>query len=127
MKFDKINIKEGFMKENNFILKELTKEKCILEYKVKKSGLNPYGIIHGGLLFGLADSACGILSRNNNNLCVTTNASINYLNVCKDKKIIAIATIIKSGKNLGYYKCDIYDEHDNIIACANINLYYLDK
>ena len=127
MKFDKLNMNEGFMKENDFQIKELTKDKCILVYKVKKTGLNPYGIIHGGIIFGLADSACGILSRNNGNLCVTTSANINYLNICKDKKIEAVATIIKSGKNIGYYRCDIFDEHGKIIANANVNLYYLDK
>lgn len=116
----------GFMGSNKFIVKEINKDKCIIEYEIKEDGLNPYGIIHGGLLFGLADSACGILSTVNEKKCVTTSGNINYLRVTKDKKIIAVSTIIKDGKNIGYYKCDIEDS-DGLIATANINLYYLSK
>ena len=116
---------KGFMHNNGFKIIELTKEKCVLEYKIIESGLNPYGIVHGGLLFGLADSACGILSTMNEKKCVTTSANINYLNAAKGEKIIATATIIKDGKNIGYYKCDMEDENNKLLATATINLYYL--
>ena len=118
---------KGFMGDNNFKIIELNKDECILEYKIKNNGLNPYGIVHGGLLFGLADSACGLLATMNEKKCVTTSANINYIKVANGKKIVAYATCIKSGNNICYYSVNIKDENNELVANANINYYYLKK
>ena len=113
----------GFIKHNSFKLKSITKNKCIVEYDIKKEGLNTIKIVHGGLLFGLADSAAGALACMSGKFPVTINSSIHYLNTAKGKKLIAVAGILKKGNNIGYYKVDIFDENKLLLCTCNIDMY----
>ena len=113
----------GFIKHNSFKLKSITEEECVVEYNVKKEGLNTIKIVHGGLLFGLADSAAGALACMSGKFPVTISSSIHYLNAAKGKKLIAVANILKKGNNIGYYKVDIFDENKMLLCTCNIDMY----
>ena len=95
-----------------------------MEYKVKPNGLNPYGIVHGGVLFGLADTCAGTLAFMSGNTPVTTSANINYLNKAGGSKLKAEATILKEGKKIGYYNVNIYDDNNILIANSTVNMYF---
>ena len=122
-----INNDKGFIKSQNYKLESANNEFVKLSYKIKKDGLNPYDIVHGGVLFGLADTASGVLAAFHNKKCVTTNGSINYLSPAREGLIYAIAKSLKEGKKIGYYTVDIYDENNNLLATSIFNMYYLDK
>ena len=114
----------GFIKANGFEIVSITKDKVELKYIAKKSGLNPMGIIHGGLLFGLADTAAGTLAFTTGKKCVTTSCNMNYLKPAL-KKVTATATILKIGKNIGYYYVEL-KENNTLVATANVNMFFLD-
>ena len=121
------NNDKGFIKNNDFKLISVDDKEVVLEYTVKKEGLNVMNIVHGGLLFGLADSAAGTLACMSGKYPLTINSSINYLNTAKCKKLIAKASVIKLGSSIGYYKVDIFDENDVIICTCNIDFYFIKK
>ena len=118
---------DGFTKKNGLKITDLTNEHCIMEYKIKKDGLNPFGIVHGGILFGLADTCAGTLSVMNGKMPLTTSGNINYLNKATGVKLIAEATILKEGNKIGYYNVDIYNDEKVLVAQANINMYFSDN
>ena len=118
---------KGFMVDNGFKVTKLTDKVAIMEAKIKDNFLNPYGIVHGGILFGMADSVSGALACMSGKSPVTTSASMNYLNACKGTKIIAEATVLKLGKNIGYYNVNVYDDKKTLVAQANVNMYLLDN
>lgn len=118
---------EGFIKANGFKIIELNSTHCLMEYKIKKDGLNPYGIVHGGLLFGLADTCAGALAFMSGNIPLTTNSNINFLKQATGTKLIAEATILKEGNKIGYYNVNIYDDRDKLVAQSNVNMYFKEK
>lgn len=118
---------KGFIKGQNFKIEECSEECVKMSYEVKKEGLNPYDIVHGGVLFGLADTTAGILAAVHNKKCVTTSATINYLSPAKEGKIYAVAKVLKEGKSIGYYNVEIYHENDKLLVTSNFNMYFLDK
>lgn len=120
---DGLNRDEGFIKNNNFKLISISDTEVVMEYLIKKDGLNTLKIVHGGLLFGLCDTAAGTLACMTGKFPMTINANINYLSPAKGKKLIAKASILKLGNNIGYYKVDVYDEKDNYICTSNIEMY----
>ena len=85
---------------------------------IKEKHLNPYGIVHGGLIYTLADTAMGA-SLIDVGYFVTINSSINFIKSAKCKKLIAKVKRIKVGKSIAFLECFIYDENNNLIATSN--------
>ncbi len=123
---EEYNKDNGFMKHNDFKIIELDNNHAKLEYKIKKNGLNPIGIVHGGLLFGLCDTAAGVLASMNGKFPLTISCNVNYLKPAKGKKIFAIAKKLKEGKTIGYYSVELFDDNNSLITSATINMFYSD-
>lgn len=123
---DYVENNEGFIKHNNIHLEELKDNYAKLSVTLTAKSLNPSGIAHGGLIFGLADSAMGMAARTNGRNIVTINSNIEYLRAGKGTKLTAIATQEKVGNNIAFYKTEIYAD-DNLCAIANGTFYFIDK
>ena len=117
---------KGFIKSNGFKIISLTSDEAKVEYPIVSSGLNPEGIVHGGLIFGLADTTAGILGCTTFKFPLTTSANINYLRKCDGTKLIAEAHKLKYGKSIGYYIVNIYNDHNVLVATSNVNMYFTD-
>ena len=117
---------DGFIKNNNYKLIDLTDEKCILDGIITETSMNPYGIVHGGYIFGLADTASGILA-SLNGTALTVDSSISYLKPLKTNTVRAIATIDKKGRTLSVFSVSVYDSKDNLVAKTSNTYFYTKK
>lgn len=117
----------GFVFSNNYKIIKVEENYCEMEGVIESTSYNPFGIIHGGYIFGLADTAGGIASMTNLRTALTINSSIEYLRSSKSDKIIAKATTIKTGKNICVVEVPIFDCKDEMIAKATITYFYIDK
>ena len=93
---------------------------------IREESLNPYGFAHGGLIFGLGDTAMGILSRSSGRKAVTLNSTINYLRPVVGKILRAEAEMIKDGKKTCLLRCNFYDENNKLTATMDGNYCYID-
>ena len=116
---------EGFIKENNIKLEELEKNNAKISIEKQDKHLNPYGLVHGGILFALADTAMGIAARTQNENVLTVNAQIDYLKAAKTKKLYATSNSIKIGHTLSVYKTEITDEKEQLIAICTGTFIFL--
>ena len=117
----------GFFSHNQYHIEEISNDKIVLKAKITEESLNPYQIAHGGFIFGLGDTAMGMLVAQQEKLGVTLNASINYLYPAKGKEITAISKLIKKGKTVYYLRADIMDEDNKLIATMESNYYLISK
>lgn len=121
-------INEEFKKNNDFnyhngiIIDEVSTDKVEVHVECKDYSLNIWKIMHGGLIFGLADIAIGVLCYANGNESVTIDSNINYLKPIK-KYAKAVATKVKTGKTISLYKADIFNEKDELCATVTMNYY----
>lgn len=121
------NESEGYAKHNNMVIEDLSEEKVVITATADENSYNPSQIIHGGLIFGLADTAMGTLAYLTGRKVVTVDANINYLKPCRGHKIKCIATPIKVGNTLGVYKADIYNEDNDLAATVIGTFIFLTK
>jgi len=120
-----MKLNDGFVSNNNYKLVDIDENYCELEGIITETSLNPYGIAHGGYIFGLDDTAAGIAARAKGRNAVTVSSSISYIRMAKGNKIIAIAKCLKEGKNISNYEVEILDEDNKIIAKVLIEYYYI--
>lgn len=114
----------GFIGKNDFKIIDLNENTSKLEYIIKEDGLNPAKIVHGGILFGLCDTAAGVLACMNGKFPLTISANINYLKPAKGKKLTAIANKLKEGKTIGYYNVNVYNDLNELITTCNVNMFF---
>ena len=113
---------EGFDYINGITIDEVSKEEVIAHVDLDKKSYNPWNIAHGGLVFGLADTAIGVLCYANGFKGMTIEANINYLKP-NSEYVKAVASIVKQGKTISLYKADIYNEKDELSATVTMNYY----
>ena len=121
-----INSVGGFIKNNHYSLVDLKQNYCVMEAEVTDDSLNPYGMVHGGFLFGLADTAAGVAARSTGKKAVTLSSHIEYLHACYGSKVKAVVEAVKIGQTVSVYQASIYDDQDVIVAKAIIDYFYID-
>ncbi len=117
----------GYISYNHHHVESVEKgKKAVLTIELREESLNPYGFAHGGLIFGLGDTAMGILSRSSGRKAVTLNSTINYLRPVVGKILRAEAEMIKDGKKTCLLRCNFYDENNKLTATMDGNYCYID-
>lgn len=96
------------------------------EMNISPSHLNVLGVIHGGVLFSLADTVSGASALGRGGRVTTVNGNINYLKAGKDtSKIVAEAHEIKYGRTLSVCEAKVYDDKDNLLATTTMTFFHL--
>ena len=88
--------------------------------------MNRIGSVHGGLLYTLADSACGAAVLTYGNKAATLNGNIDYLKPGMNcKRLTAKAQVIKHGSQVSVVDCRIFNEKDELLATARLTFFDL--
>ena len=100
-----IKVKKGF-------------SQCVLE--IKKQLYNPHNVLHGGVLYTMADTGMGgavypLLKKGE--LCATVEIKINYFKSVKSGKIICETNVINRRKRIVTLESELKHE-DQLIAKA---------
>lgn len=120
---EKIKEIQGFIVANNYNVLKVDKHYCEMEGIITETSMNNLNIVHGGYIFGLADTTAGIAAMTEGEKVVTVDSNINYLKQAKGNKIIAKASPIKIGRTISVYEVLISDEKEEIIAKATITYF----
>jgi uncharacterized protein (TIGR00369 family) len=83
--------------------------------------VNLQGLVHGGMLAILADTACGLAIRSameSGRLNVTTDLDIHYLAPAKPGRILGHGTAVRVGRSLAFAEASIEDRDGRLLARA---------
>lgn len=122
---EKIKETKGFILANNYNVLKVEQNYCQMEGIVTETSINPLNIVHGGYIFGLADTAAGIAAMTEGRNVVTVDANINYFKPATGNKIIATAQAIKIGKTISVYEVLVTNEENELIAKSTLTYYSL--
>lgn len=89
---------------------------------------NPYGGMHGGCIYALADTITGLAAITYGYYVTTMNGSMNYLRPVKDTRYLYCnASVVHQGSHVGVYRCELFDDSEKLVATAEFNYYRLNK
>ena len=114
-----------FLMENGIVIDEVTKDGAVLRCKVRDNQKNPYGMIHGGLLFTIQDCCCGATARADGRRYVTQNSTINYLSSGRGGEITARSKVIKRGRSSCVIETEVTDEQGRLLSGAVTTMFCL--
>jgi acyl-CoA thioesterase len=83
--------------------------------------MNTHGVVHGGVLFTLADTAMGSAlygALQPGQICATINVKINYFKPVFGGTVICVSEVVNQGKSVAHLDASLYVD-DVLVARAN--------
>lgn len=90
-----------------------------LRMNVQFRHMQIHGVVHGGVLASLADTAGGLalyLALPRGSRAATVEMKMNFLEPVQGGTVFAEARILRQGKYLAVIECDLTDEHGKMVA-----------
>jgi len=108
-------------RQMGFTLAKASRGRVRLQMKVDARHLQVHGVVHGGVLAALADTAGGLASYMSCPLgtrVATVEMKINYLEGVERGTLTADAEVVRIGRHLAVVDCDVTDDAKRLVAKA---------
>lgn len=108
-------------KQFGFILAEAGPRRVLLRMKVDERHMQVHGVVHGGVLAALADTAGGLatyMALPRGRRVATVEMKINYLESVEGGMVEAEARVVRLGRHIAVVDCDIRDDHARLVGKA---------
>lgn len=102
----------GFAQNVGIRLTRLEPGYCEGILKVEQKHRNPMGTVHGGVLYTLCDTICGVAGASFGGGGSTVQSSFNFLRPGRDGVITCRARVTKNGRQLIWVECVLTDEEE---------------
>lgn len=90
---------------------------CKIKMMMRTEMINGFLVVHGGVIFSLADSALAFACNNRNNLSLALECNISFLKqVNVGDELTAEATEIHNGKSTGVYSISVINQNNKQVA-----------
>jgi len=107
---------DQFARHSGIEMIEITAERVTAKLRVEKHHLNGVNIVHGGVIFTLADLVFGVLGYVHDRNAVSINASISYFKAVKEGTLFAEGRMVTLTPKLGSYTVHVSDEKGEVVA-----------
>ena len=126
-KLQELETNRGFFNHNNYHVEKIEKDKVILRADITEDSMNPYGGVHGGLIFGLCDTVMGMAAAAKGKIAVTVDSNISYHEAANGRYILAEGKVVRDGKNICFLESKVYNDKKLLVATATATYYYIDE
>lgn len=100
----------AFAVHNHIVVDDIRLDYAECHLDVVEESTNPYGAVHGGAYFTLADVCAGMTSRSDGRSYVTQQASAQFVRGCKSGRITARSRVVSRGRTVCLIDVEITDE-----------------
>lgn len=91
---------------------------------LKEELLNPYGTMHGGCLYALADTVAGTVANLCGQVVMTVNGAMNFLVAAGNSEYIYCdATLVRCGKTLVTVRAELKNDEGKLLDDATFTFY----
>ena len=91
--------------------------RCVLRMTVRDEMLNGFGTCHGGVSFGLADSAFAFACNSHGTVCVALDCTVSYPNPARVGDVLtAIAEAELEPRRVGFYRVTVTSASGTVVA-----------
>ena len=125
---EKLRLRENaFTSYNHFELETLEKDRAVYRLDIRSESKNPYGMVHGGALYTMADDAAGAAAHTDGRHYVTQNGNLHFLKNQGSGTIRAEGRIRRRGQATCLAVVDITNEGGELLATGDFSYFCVDK
>jgi len=115
--------RDRFAKYVGIEIVEVGKGRAKVKLDLRKEHLNGVNIVHGAVLFALADYAFAIASNSHGQVALAINATISFLKAVSSGTIYAEAVELSKNPKLATYKIDVFHDSGDLLAIFQGTVY----
>lgn len=112
-----------------FRLLEVSRGRAVFEAEVTP-GMMQNGVVHGGVLASIADSACAVAGISHvfpENYATTVNLQLAYLKPLREGRFRAEGRCLKAGRSLLFCEASVFDEKGSPVCTASSQLLVMSR
>ena len=115
----------GTAKQLGFEIVEVERGRVVLRMRVREHHKQVHGVVHGGVLAALADTAGGLASYTaaSGPRVATIEMKINYLEAVAGGTVLADARVVRIGKHIAVVDCDIREANGRLVGKALMSFF----
>ena len=119
--------KNAFMLHNHIELESVDKDRAVFKLDIRPESCNPYGMVHGGAIYTLADNATGTAAHSDGRYYVTQTSALHFLRNQSRGTVRATAWVRHRGKSTVLTAVDITGEDGKLLATGEFTFFCADK
>ena len=127
--FDFIKAKErenAFVVYNNIDMVLLEDDHTVFRLNVQPNSKNSYGMVHGGAIYAMADTASGLAAHTDGRFYVTQTSALHFLRNQSEGEIQADARVRHRGRSTCLVAVDILGEDETLLATGEFTFFCVD-
>ena len=117
----------AFMRHNYIEMESAERDRAVFRLNIRPESKNPYGMVHGGAIYTLADNATGAAALNDGRYYVTQTSALHFLRNQAEGTVRASAQVRHRGKSTCLVGVDITGEGGKLIATGEFTFFCVDK
>lgn len=118
--------RNAFMLHNYMELKFVEPDRAAFTLKIRPESCNPFGMVHGGAIYTLADNATGAAAHTDGRLHVTQTSALHFLRNQASGTVQATAQVRHRGKTTCLVAVDITGEDGKLLATGEFTFFCVD-
>ena len=116
-----------FMGYTNMKIEKISPECSEISMKITHGVTNLMGMVHGGMLYALADVVTGLTARADGRKYVTQSAHINFIRNVSEGTVYAKGILIRNCENFrglgeGYYRIAVKKQEENEVLLRELDM-----
>ncbi|MCQ2448338.1 MAG: PaaI family thioesterase [Oscillibacter sp.] len=119
--------KNAFMHHNYIEMVSVETDKAVFRLDIRPESKNPYGMVHGGAIYTLADNATGSAAHSDGRNYVTQTSALHFLRNQSEGTVWATATVRHRGHSTCLVAVDITGDQGKLIATGEFTFFCVDK
>lgn len=119
--------KNAFMHHNYIEMVFVETDKAVFRLDIRPESKNPYGMVHGGAIYTLADNATGSAAHSDGRNYVTQTSALHFLRNQSEGTVWAAAAVRHRGKSTCLVAVDITGDGGKLIATGEFTFFCVDK
>ena len=114
-----------FMEYTNMKIEKISPECSEISMKITHGVTNLMGMVHGGMLYALADVVTGLTARADGKKYVTQSAHVNFIRNVSEGTVHAKGILVRRGRTITIVRSEVTDEKGNLLADVTVAMFCL--
>ena len=118
--------RNAFMRYNHMELESVQPDRAVFRLDIRPESRNPFGMVHGGALYTLADNAAGVAVHTDGRAYVTQAGSLHFLRNQPEGTVRAQGRVRYRGRATCLAEVDITGEDGTLLATGEFTFFRVD-